>query len=156
MNRDLVVARNQFGRDLAIIVLPVPLQTDCNPCVRQTSPEHREACELTNLALSVWRVNPAAFAEYHDWLCAVESGRTASDARVEAERRVDPNALRTVLTGRVPGQYIAQHVAIYQRAGEGNLPKLLSDVMTVTGKMSSAKSLCDTLQAKHGLAPIVR
>lgn len=156
MNRDLVVARNQFGCDLAIIALPVPLQSDCNPTVQQTSAEHRDSCELSNLALAVWRINPAAFADFHDWLCAVEPGRTAAAARLEAERRVDPAALRAELMGNVPGQYIARHVAIYQRAGEGTLPKLLSDVITVTGQMNSAQSLCDTLQAKHGLAPVIR
>ena len=156
MNRDLVIARAQFGNDLAVIALPVPLQSDCNPTVLQTPPEHRDSCELANLALAVWRVDPTQFADYHDWLCAAEPGRSAADARLEAERRVNAGALRAQLTGQIPGQYISRHIAIYQRAGEGTLPKLLSDAMTVTGNMSSAQSLCDTLQAKHGLAPVVR
>jgi hypothetical protein len=101
------------------------------------------------LALSVWRVDSAAFVGFHDWLC--EQSRTAAEARLEAERRVDPQRLRAQLAGSTIGQFLARHVMIYQKAGKGTLPKVFSEKITVSGRTNSVESLCNTLQANHGL-----
>ena len=92
MNRYLQQARQRFGDQVAIIVLPVPLNSECNDAVQTTNPSHKDACEIARIALSVWRLSPEAFPDYHNWLCDTESGRTVLEARQRAE------ALRSMMT----------------------------------------------------------
>ena len=61
-------ARENLGDQLAVICLPVPLNSTCNPSVRVTNPNFEESCELAKLAVAVWRVDPTRFASLHDWL----------------------------------------------------------------------------------------
>lgn len=151
MNRDLVIARQRFPNQLAVLALPVPLSSECNPSVQRTGGAHRDACELARLAIAVWRVDPVAFGDYHDWLCHAEPAPSAFDARLEAERRVDPEALRNHLASDLVSKFIAQHIAIYQKAGSGTLPKLFTESISVSGKMNSANDLCNTIKANHAL-----
>ena len=151
MNRQLEEARHRYGDKLALVVLPVPLNSSCNPTVSVTNPSHADACELAHIALAVWRVDEAAFPDFHNWLCS-STGRTAGEARMEAERRVDPNSLRRQISGKTVPKYLAQHVSIYRKAGEGTLPKVFSERITVNGRTSSTDSLCATIQSQHGIS----
>ena len=103
--------------------------------------------------LSVWRVDKSAFSEFHDWLCEPAAGRTAAEARIFAEQLVDSAALRRELSGPIIGKFLAGHVMIYQKAGKGILPKIFSEKITVSGRMSSAEALCDTIRNNHGIMP---
>lgn len=146
MHGHITTARQRFGEQIAFIVMPVPLNGRCNPTVRNTSPEHVDACEIARLALAVWRCDAEAFPPYHEWLMAGDRSRTAAEARQQAESIVDAEQLKAVLASPVLSKFIDRHVALYKRAGEGTLPKLLTERMTVRGKMDSAETLCRTLQ----------
>ena len=153
MNRHINVARERFGDQVAFVLLPVPLNSNCNQTVTQNNPAHADSCEIANIALSVWRVDKAAFPSFHNWLCESENSRSAADARLYAEQLVDPVALRRELSGPIIGKFLARHVMIYEKAGKGILPKMLSEKITVSGKMSSAEALCDALRDNHGISP---
>lgn len=152
MNEHLDVARQRYGSQLAVVVLPVPLDGECNRTVEHTSSRHAEACEIARLALAVWKVDPAVFPEYHRWLFEPAAGRTATEARRKAEALVDPVALSAQLHSQLVGKFIAKHVAIYQRAGQGTLPKLFSERISLRGNVGSAEELCSLLERNHGLA----
>jgi len=153
MNRHIEVARERFGDQLAIVVMPVPLNRECNPTVLNPTSEHVDACEIARLALAVWRVDPDVFPVFHRWLFEADRNRTANESRLHAETLVPRLELQKQLQGPMVGKFINRHVTLYKRAGKGTLPKLLTEKMTIQGKMRTAEELCRTLQSQLGMTP---
>jgi protein-disulfide isomerase len=145
-------AMEHFGDDLAIVALPVPLDAACNRSVTQTAPEHAEACEIAKIAVAVWRVNRAKFAEFHSWLFDPSSRPTAADALQHAAQLVGENAIHDELNKPTAGSYVTRHVELYERVGSGSLPKILFSSTSVSGSVESASTLIDMI-SQNGLAP---
>jgi protein-disulfide isomerase len=145
-------AIEHFGDDLAIIALPVPLDAACNRTVTQTAPEHADACEIAKIAVAVWRVNRAKFAEFHSWLFDPSYRPSAADALQRAGQLVGENAIRDELNKPTAGSYVTRHVELYERVGSGSLPKILFSSSTVSGSVESGSTLIDMI-SQNGLAP---
>jgi len=155
MNGQLKVACQRFGDQLAILTLPVPLSRQCNETVNQTRSSHIEACDLARLVLAVWRIDPAIFPSYHDWMFAVSRNRTATEARQQAMQLVGREALDAELAKPLVNQYIAKHVLLYKRAGQGTVPKLMTERLTLRGETGSSDSFCDLLERELNIKPVV-
>lgn len=50
------------------LLLPAPLNTECNPTVTLDSSMHVGGCQLAKLACVVAKYQPEAFPAFHDWL----------------------------------------------------------------------------------------
>ncbi|MEM8678822.1 MAG: vitamin K epoxide reductase family protein [Planctomycetota bacterium] len=151
MHRHLKQVQNRYGDRVAIMVLPVPLDGKCNHTIRSTGAGHENACELARLALAVWRLNPEAFPQYHDFLLGGSRTRGVGEARGFAEKLVDPVALRSELQDKLVTAYLGKHVKIYQRTGLGQLPKLFSEHISLSGAATNADELCREIERGHGL-----
>ena len=144
-------AIEHFGDDLAIIALPVPLDSACNRTVGYTAAEHAEACEIAKIAVAVWRCSRRQFPPFHSWL--FEQARTAAEARQHAAELVGERALQEELALPHAGNYIAKHVELYERIGAGSLPKILFTHSTVSGSVESASTLIDMITREGAAAP---
>ena len=51
--------------DVCVLLLPVPLDHACNPSLPLENKGHPGSCELTRIALAVWRASPDAYQEIH-------------------------------------------------------------------------------------------
>jgi protein-disulfide isomerase len=145
-------AMEHYGDDLAILALPVPLDSACNRNVGYTAAEHAEACEIAKIAVAVWRVSRKQFAPFHSWLFDPSYRRTAAEARQHAAELVGENALRDELALPHASNYILKHVELYERVGAGSLPKIMFPSSTVSGSVESAATLIDMI-GREGVAP---
>lgn len=68
MYRDLEAAKQALGGTIAVIVLPCPLNRQCNPALPAGIPDHPGACALARLSLAVWRKAPQEFPGFHQFL----------------------------------------------------------------------------------------
>lgn len=136
--------REKYGDRLAIIALPVPIDGKCNPNVKITEASHAEACELAKLAIAVWSVDREKFAEFHSYLFTAKP--KASDALTKAKGIVDAEKLTAMLKSELPTQYVAKHVAIYQKAGAGNIPKLMFPKTTSVGAIESTAVIVQLIE----------
>ena len=68
MHNELAKLVEKYPSQLAIILLPVPLNKGCNPHLPDGVVDHEKACEFALLALRVWRTDPQQFAAFHEWL----------------------------------------------------------------------------------------
>ncbi len=132
-------AKEKYGDQLAVIVLPVPMNLTCNPFIKATAAHHKESCELAKLAIAVWRLEPKQFSACHHWL--FESKRTYAGALQHAQQIVDEKKLKGELESNLPTQYIDKIVKLYHRAGAGAIPKLLFPNSTAVGEMRSTSAL---------------
>ncbi len=73
MHPHVVDLRRTFGDKLAIISLPMPLDSQCNHLIRQTPRAHVNACTYAKLGLIVWRAKHDAVEQFDDWLFSFPS-----------------------------------------------------------------------------------
>ncbi len=149
MHHEIDAALKRFGGDLAVLTLPVPLNASCNNQIGNTESQHRESCEIANYAVTVWRLKPEKYHEYHDWLFQPQEPRSATAARKRAVEIVGEEPLKKVLDSQVPQKYIASHVKLYAKAGAGSIPKMLFPNITLVGNVGSEK-LCETIESELG------
>jgi uncharacterized membrane protein/protein-disulfide isomerase len=144
----------RYPDQYVIVLLPMPLDTDCNPSVSETEPRFEEACDLARLALAAWSVNPEAFGEFDRWLFEPERPRALTEARQHAESLVDPALLQAALADPAIDARIAADVAAYVQSGAQTIPVLLSPEMdAVVGRTETAEDLFAILEPELGLQP---
>ena len=153
MNVHLSQAKQRYGDQLAILLLPVPLNRECNPYYTKVDPRHADACELARLALAVWQLDDAKFATFHQWLFMTEPAPNAVQARQYAETIVDPQQLREQLKGARLSRYISAHANILKQAGGTPLPRVESEEFSLKGKTNAAADLFRTLEDRLGMRP---
>lgn len=139
-------ATEKLNGDLAVVVLPIPLSSTCNKLIQVTDPKFVESCEISKLAIAVWRVDPAKFTQFHNWMFATAVSPTYAVAKAHAETIVDIEKLNAEINSQVPIQYIAKTVELYKRAGSGNVPKLIFPSTTVVGEFTSGDSLVEIIK----------
>ncbi len=137
-------ARQKFGDRLAIIALPVPMDGKCNPTVKSTDASHVEACEIAKLAVAVWSVDKGKFAEFHNYLFTAKPNYAT--AATKANELVDTEKLKAMLVSPLPNDYVAKHVALYQRAGAGTIPKLMFPKTSSVGAIESADVIVQLIE----------
>lgn len=108
---------------VAVLMLPVPLDSACNPELAGASP-HPGSCEITRIALAVWNRFPQDFASYHKELFGSPDPATA---RRLALRLMDEPALDRAMADPRVDRSIGEHIALWKSLSKTNdkLPKLL-------------------------------
>lgn len=137
-------ARAKLGDRLAIIALPVPLDSKCNSTVKATDAAHAESCAIAKLAVAVWSVDHDKYAEFHHYLFTAKP--TYAVALIKANEMVDSEKLKAILNSNLPSEYIAKHVAIYQKAGGGTIPKLMFPKTTSVGAIESTDVIVQLIE----------
>ncbi|HQX50344.1 MAG TPA: vitamin K epoxide reductase family protein [Planctomycetaceae bacterium] len=144
--KTILGAQEQLGGQLAVVLLPVPLNSDCNPTVQMTNPMYKESCELSKLAVAVWRVDSTQFPSLHNWMLQGDQSPSYAEAKAKAVTLVDQGKLDAELASGVPDQFIARHIELYKRVGQGTIPKLMFPRTSVVGKFSSVDGLVDLIR----------
>jgi len=135
----------RYGNQVAFMMLPMPLNKDCNRYVQFTDERHIPACDLGRLSLAVWKTNPSKFAEYDDWLFAPEAPRTAAEARAKAEELVGKDALKAMFDTGWPHEQLLKTVQVYDYAGQGYVPKVMFSNVRIEGPIAE-KQFYDLLE----------
>ncbi len=159
-NRYLRTAKKRYGDQLAIIKLPVPLDSRCNRLVKETRERHRTACDLARLALAVWRAAPEKFGEFDAFLFATGDTRPVADAESKAEEILGEAKLRTALADPWVEAQIKKDVGLYELAGQLNeqdartLPMIIAGDFILVGKPAAAEELFQFFEQTLGLVPV--
>jgi uncharacterized membrane protein len=115
MHEHLREAMFRYGDDLAIVILPMPLELECNKLVPATDPSHRGACKLARTALAVAEVEPSKFIDFHNFLLADEEEvPTPSKAVVRAFQLADSKELSKRGGSKEIEARIQKNIRLYQ------------------------------------------
>ena len=139
----------QYPGQLAVIVLPVPLERECNPHLVVGLKGHPNACKFAELSLRVWRASPEMFAEFHRSLFEYRD-QPYEVAEAIAYSLVDPDKLDAVDKAWIKA-LLQQNITDYASfvADTPVMPKLLiKDSLIVHGKTKDGETL-ETLLKKH-------
>lgn len=139
-------ARKDLGKDLGVILLPVPLNRNCNP--HAMGNPNANACELAELAISVWKADPDTekknFETFHDWLLTGDNAPGLTEAKTKATTLVGAEAL-TAATDSAK-KFIKSNVDIYKKMNGGAVPKLIFPTTVMTGELQAPNVLVDTIK----------
>jgi len=146
----LYEAKAKLGGDVAVIALPVPLNSMCNPLIQKNHPSHVESCQLARLAVCVWRCDPAKFSEFHKWMFQGQLSPNYNQAMAKAAELVGSEQLNKELSKKIAGQYVERHVKLYKMVGGGAVPKLLFPQTSVVGEFTATDALVSVIQEQTG------
>jgi uncharacterized membrane protein len=156
-------AEERFGKDQYLLVmLPTPLNPDCNRHFEEKMSDHRNACLFATMALAIWSVDHEKFYEFDRWL--VETGTSsnppdAAAARAKAEELMG----KEVLAAAMEEAHISANITkickiwadIKSRTGMLAMPKILwGNGGIKEGAVDSEFQLFDAMQEKLGLKRI--
>jgi hypothetical protein len=127
-------------------MLPVPLNPDCNPHVRQRSEKHTDACQLAALALAVWQADATKFEEYDSWLFEGLRPPSVSDARAMATTLVGEENLDAALGDWRISERTTVAIELYKMAGTGSIPKILTPKTKLTGAVHDREEMLQLLR----------
>ncbi|MDG2015369.1 MAG: thioredoxin domain-containing protein, partial [Pirellulaceae bacterium] len=147
-HRAIEGACETMGDDLAVIVLPVPLNTNCNSAITRTGANFGQSCELAKLAVACWKLDPQRFEEFHHWMFKGTACPRYAQAKAKADELLGRENVDAELRKEAAGKYISKHVQLYKRIGKGVVPKLLFPTTTVEGEFTSPTALVDLVQKR--------
>ena len=154
MHGTLKELQKSFSNELAIVSLPMPLDSECNRHVRITPRLHTNACEYAKLGLAVWRANPKAHAEFDDWLFAPEHPPELEAARQRAAQLVGAQKLEAALTNQWVHDYLQLGMNVYAtnyiHVRQGAMPQLIIGTNLLTGT-NTLEELYRRLENQLGL-----
>src|SRR5262249_35359422 len=58
----------RYGEQVALLVMIVPLEKECNKLVTDPAGSHQGACTTARSALGIAKLNPSVFSTFHDFL----------------------------------------------------------------------------------------
>ena len=126
MSGYLTALIDKHPTEVRVLVLPVPLDHGCNSALAATDDGHPGSCELTRIALAVWRVKPAAYPAIHRAFLSNPPPDLAS-ALTLAREQVPTASLEVAMREPWIDQLIRANIADWEAFSSNSrqLPKLL-------------------------------
>jgi uncharacterized membrane protein len=117
MHRIVEKGLARYGNQVAIIIMPIPLEQGCNKLVTDAAASHRGACVTARLAIGIATIRPPQFAKFHNWLMAGKEDKPPVLEKIlpKAYEMVDRNRLRSFIRDEPVNKQIAQYVDLYSR-----------------------------------------
>lgn len=154
LSANLELARRRYGGRLAVVVLPVPMNGDCNPFVKETSIENLGACRYALAALAVWRADPREFPAFHRWLMAGDEPPLMEEVERKAAEAVGLERFQSERAGKAVRDELNFAARVYDLSGRGTVPKLLiGNDFVFSGGSGQAEQLFRVLERLTGLEP---
>ncbi|QEG21285.1 vitamin K epoxide reductase family protein [Mariniblastus fucicola] len=142
--------KERMGDDLAVVVLPVPMNSRCNGAIKVDHLAHAEACEISTLAIAVWRCDPAKFSEFHKWLLDGKDAPSFAEALAKANEMVGEERLDKERKKKTAGAYVQRHCMMYKMLNGGAVPKLLFPKQAVQGAFTGVDALENLIKEQAG------
>lgn len=124
LHRQLETYAKQRNRRIALVLMPVPMNKDCNPYITKTGSKHLLACEYAKLALAFWLADPQQFPAFHEWMMKDEYPPSVTAAKMHAGKLLNDAQLSEKMKGQLVAERIAAYTKLYKASGGKIVPKL--------------------------------
>ena len=135
------------------MVLPVPLNKDCNEYMVVSRPLHADACRYARLALAVWVADAAKFPLFHQWLFEAERPPLPAEAMNRAAELVGRPALEAAMRSPRVEQILARNCRLFHVLDADALPKLILGNYVSTGRLENREAFYKMLEDFLGIWP---
>lgn len=133
--------QRSFGDKLAIVSLPMPLDSQCNPLMRQTQRAHANACVYARLGLIVWRAKHDAIEPFDDWIFSFPNPPPLTEVTNKALQLVGLVPFEAASRDPWVEQQLRTDIDIYATSSRefrnGNMPQFMIGTNIVTGILTT-------------------
>lgn len=136
----------KYEGKLSCMLIPVPLDANCNPFVKTTQRDHIDACKYAKICLAVQLLAPEKYDAFDQWLFTNhEKVKTVAAVRSYAENLVGADALgKTIESAEVAAQLKQDFNAYqtnYRNGGKGLLPQTIIKTHVIFGPPPDVETL---------------
>ncbi|MDP6893394.1 MAG: vitamin K epoxide reductase family protein [Verrucomicrobiota bacterium] len=104
----------KYKNKLSCIMIPMPLDSKCNPRIKSTQKDHINACNYAKICLAVHQVSPGKYDEFDQWLFSNHnSAKTLSTVREHAEKIIGKKILDETINSQSVLDQLATNIEVY-------------------------------------------
>ena len=155
MHERLNRVQNLYSNELAIVVMPMPLDVNCNPLLSKTGPDHVNACDYAKIALAVFKEKEERFHEFENWFFETEKPRPLEQVYALAEDWTEAEDFEAVINHPGVEAWVNLSIQVfqlnYQKSQQRILPMLMAGPAISAGEIKTDKELLDFLVDNLGL-----
>jgi uncharacterized membrane protein len=148
----------RYGDQLAIVVIPIPLEMSCNRLVTTSAASHSGACTTARMVLGVSAIQPELFGKFHDWLMAdKEKPPLQSQVVTKAYNMVDSTQLSKHSRSPALKEQLAEYIDLYaklqrqQQDGKFGLPVQILGNHIMAGAAANESDVFDAWEKHLGV-----
>jgi protein-disulfide isomerase len=154
LHEQMEQAVKRYGEDqVCLVVLPAPMNPDCNKHIKNRHPAHRYACAYAQYGLAVNAVDPSKFEAFHNWMMTGEYPPLLSEVRKKGSELVGKEAFDAAVKGQRVTDWISDGVALFNYFGGNSIPKLVTDKRSANIQPTTLQNLIIGLDQMTGLKP---
>jgi uncharacterized membrane protein/protein-disulfide isomerase len=143
----------QHKTDLAIVYLPAPMNSECNPNIKYTPQGFEDSHTLARYSMAVNKADSTKFEAFHHYLMNGSRRLTIEDARKEAEALVGSEAFDTALKDKVIDEWIATGVGVQGYIKATTIPKLITGTQVISYSGGSKGGFAVMMKKALGTEP---
>ena len=144
----------EFGGQLACVMIPIPLDAKCNKLVKETRSTHVGACEYAKICLAVHFAMPAKYDAFDRWLFSDHKQQKKLEVvRQHAAQLVGAETLGKALSSTAVQEQLQQNIRVYKFTSEyaksSSMPQSIIEDKVMYGPANSVD------EVKAGLKDIL-
>ncbi|MBI82508.1 MAG: hypothetical protein CMJ81_04865 [Planctomycetaceae bacterium] len=121
-HQQLAAAQRKHANQLAFVLLPVPLDSKCNPTLNVTQLPFKNSCETALLALALWQADPLIFPIFDSWLIGQDTAPGIDEVRAKANELVPDFSFRPHLLDPSLKDRVLRNIQLYEASGAPKIP----------------------------------
>lgn len=146
-HHQLAAAQRKYADQLAIVLLPVPLDSKCNRTLNVTQPPFQNSCETALLALALWRMAPLIFPVFDAWLIGQDTPPSIEEIRAKADELVPDFSSRPHLLDPSLNDQVLRNIRLYEASGAPKIPVICgTEIDGIVGGPASLDELLEILE----------
>jgi uncharacterized membrane protein len=105
----------RYGDQVALLVMPVPLDKDCNKLITDPTVSHRGACGTARMVIALAKLEPTAFGKFHNFLMSGDKEKPPGMEKIipKAYSIVNADKLRDLQRGPEVAKQLDGYVDLY-------------------------------------------
>ena len=149
-------AIDKFDGQLSCLMIPMPLDANCNAQFKRTHRDHVDACKYAKICLAVQQVAPAKYDAFDRWLFTNhKTTKPLAKVRAHAASLVGAAALNKAVASAAVQQQLQQDIRAYElnskNGGNSRMPQTIIKDQVMFGPPSSDTALQSILKQRLGL-----
>jgi uncharacterized membrane protein len=149
-------AINAFSGQLSCIMIPMPLDANCNALIKNTHRDHVNACNYAKICLAVHQLSPEKYDAFDSWLFSDHKTiKPLATVREHANKLVGSGLLENALTDEAVQKQLNQNIRVYElnskNGRNSSMPQTIILDRVMFGPPPSAAALKSILKQTLGL-----
>jgi uncharacterized membrane protein len=149
-------AIDQFDGQLSCLMIPMPLDANCNAKFKRTHRDHVDACKYAKICLAVQQVAPAKYEQFDRWLFTNhKTTKPLAKVREHAAGLVGAAALNKAVASATVQQQLQQNIRVYElntkNGRNSSMPQTIVGDLVIFGPPQSDAALQSILKKTLGL-----